>query len=273
MIWDGQDGRAKVFDDETLASPALEGEYEAEGRPVRPAFSIIRESMKPYTPEWAEGITTISAEMIRTITREFVEHAQIGSTIEIDGFPFPLRPAQFSTSGRGAVNHKNGTFFDLTGKMINMLVGSCEVPGGFTGGIRPANPDSLRPDKDGVVTPILEAIGHAFKFPPDRIDGYEFFPLKHSTPNLMARNILDPSKYHLNYDVEMVLMAGSNPVRSTSDPQEYVEAFRKVPLVVSIAAQLDESTVLSDIVLPHSHFLEKRGSRSSGRPSSPSTTS
>jgi len=261
MIWDQRDGRAKVFSDQTLSEPALDGEYGVFGQPVKPAFSIIRDSMKPYTPEWAEGITTISAEVIRTITREFVDHAMIGSTIEIEGYRFPFRPAQFSTSGRGAVNHKNGTFFDLTGKMINMLVGAVEVPGGFTGGMRGANPDSLRPDKDGVVTPILEAIGHAFKFPPDRIDGLEFFPLKHSTPNLMARNILDPSKYHLNYEVELVLMAGANPVRSTADPQEYVEAFRKVPLVVSIAAQLDESTVLSDIVLPNSHFLEKRGIR------------
>jgi len=261
MIWDEKDARAKVFSDESLTEPALDGQYTVLGQTVKPAFSLIRQGMKPYTPEWAEGITTIPAQLIRTITREFVDHAQIGSTVEIDGYRFPFRPAQFSTSGRGAVNHKNGTLFDLTGKMINMLVGAVEVPGGFTGGIRPANPDSLRPDEDGVVTPILEAIGHAFKFPPDRIDGSEFFPLKHSTPNIMARNILDPSKYHLNYDVEMVLMAGANPVRSTSDPQEYVEAFRKVPLVVSIAAQMDESTVLSDIVFPHSHFLEKKGIR------------
>jgi anaerobic selenocysteine-containing dehydrogenase len=261
MIWDAKDNRAKLFSDETLQDPALEGDYELNGQRVRPAFSIIRESMKPYTPGWAEGITTIPAEFIRTITREFVENAMIGSTIEIDGYRFPFRPAQFSTSGRGAVNHKNGTLFDLTGKIINMLVGAVEVPGGFTGGMRSANPDSLRPDKDGVVTPILEAIGHAFKFPPDRIDGLEFFPLKHSTPNLMARNILDPGKYHLNYEVEAVLLAGANPVRSTCDPQDYVEAFRKVPLVVSIAAQLDEATVLSDIVLPNSHFLEKKGIR------------
>jgi hypothetical protein len=36
------------------------------------------------------------------------------------------------------------------GKMINMLVGSVELPGGFTGGNRPGpNPNVLRPDADG----------------------------------------------------------------------------------------------------------------------------
>jgi anaerobic selenocysteine-containing dehydrogenase len=261
LLWDKTDNRAKVFSDPSLRDPALEGEYDVHGERVVPAFSLIKAGMKEYTPEWAEGITTVSAEAIRTVAREFVEHARIGSTIVIDDFVFPFRPAQFGGSGRGSVNHKNGMLFDLAGKIINMLVGAVEVPGGFTGGIRPANPDSLRPDQDGVIIPILEAVGHPFKFPPDCIDGAEFFPLKHTTPNLMARNILNPKKYHLNYEVEAVVAAGANPVRGTCDPDDYVQAFQKVPLVVTIAAQMDETTMLADIVLPNSHFLEKEGIR------------
>ena len=209
-----------------------------------------------------QEITTISADLIRAVSREFVEHAMIGSTIVIDGFEFPFRPAQFGGCGRGAINHKNGMLFDLTGKMINMLVGAMEIPGGITGGTRPGpNPNVLRPDEDGVVTPIAEAIGHPFKFPPDCIDGSEFFPLKHTTPTLMAKNILNRGKYHLNYEVDIVILSGANPIRSSSDAGLYVEAFRKVPLVVSITPQMDESAVMSDIVLPSSHFLEKKGIR------------
>ena len=159
------------------------------------------------------------------------------------------------------MNRKNGTFFDLTGKMINMLVGSCEVPGGFTGETAPGQPGLFRPDKDGVVTPILEAIGHAFKFPPDRIDGNEFFPLKHATPNLMARNILDPKKYYINYQVDTILLSGSNPIRSDTDAKLFIEAFRKVPFIVSISSQMDETAVMSDVILPSSHFFEKKGIR------------
>jgi anaerobic selenocysteine-containing dehydrogenase len=262
MMWDAGHQKAKVFSDESMKDPALEGEYEIQGQRLVPAFSLIKRGMESYTPEWAEELTTVSAETIRTVAREFVEHAKIGSTIVIDDFVFPFRPAQFSGSGRGSVNHKNGMLFDLTGKIINLLVGSVEVPGGFTGGAKPGpNPNILRPDADGVVTPIVEAVGHPFKFPPDCIDGAEFFPVKHTTPNLMAKNILNPKRYHLDYEIDTVILGGANPIRSTCEPDDYVKAFQKVSLVVAITPQLDESTVMADMVLPNSHFLEKKGIR------------
>ncbi len=261
MIWDLSEDRARVFSEE-IAEPALEGEYRVQGQRVKPGFTLIKEGVADYTPEWAEGITTIPAEDIRRISAEFVEHARIGETIVIDGFEFPFRPAQFSGSGRGTCAHKNGMLFDLTGKLINMLVGAVEVPGGLTGGMRPGpNPNVLKPDEDGLVKPIVEAVGHPFKFPPDTIDGAEFFPNKHTTPHIMARNIIDPSRYHLEYEVEAIILAGSNPLRSVCDPNLFTQAFQKVPLVVSIAAQLDESTSLADVVLPNAHFLEKKGLR------------
>jgi anaerobic selenocysteine-containing dehydrogenase len=260
MIWDVSDHKAKVFSDETLKEPALEGEFEVQGQKVKPSFSLIKKAMEPYTPEWGQDITSISAETIREVSKEFVDHAMIGSTIQIDGHNFPFRPAQFGGSGRGAVNHQNGTFFDLTVKIINMLVGSLEVPGGATGGMRPGPiQDTLKPDEDGVVSPVLEAIGNPFTFPPDCIDGSEFYPFKHTTPNITARNILNPKRYHLDYSVDTILLSGANPIRSTCEPDLYVEAFRKVPFIVSITPQMDESAVMSDIVLPTSHFLEKRG--------------
>ncbi|MBW1802650.1 MAG: molybdopterin-dependent oxidoreductase [Deltaproteobacteria bacterium] len=259
MIWDQEDHQAKVFSDDALKDPALDGEYEVNGQKVSPAFYLMKKEMANYFPEWAEDITTVPAETIRTITKEFVAHADIDSTIEIDGFEFPFRPSQFSGSGRGSVNHKNGMLFDLTGKIINLLVGAVEVPGGFTGGWQGPGPDVLKPDKDGVVTPILEAIGHKFSYPPNYIDGAEFFPTKHTTPTLMAKNIIDPSRYHLNYEVDTLFLFGANPIRSTCEPQIYEEAFRKVPFMVAVSPQLDESTVMADVVLPNSHFLECKG--------------
>ncbi|MFC1862966.1 molybdopterin-dependent oxidoreductase [Thermodesulfobacteriota bacterium] len=255
MMWDTIDNQPKIFSDESMEDPSLEGEYEIKGHTVRPAFSILKDGMKDYTPEWAEKITTVSAEMIRTVSKEFVEHASIGSTIVIDDFEFPFRPAQFGGSGRGSVNHKNGMLFDLTGKIINMLVGAVELPGGITGGSSPRpNPNILKPDEDGVVTPIFEAVGYPFKFPPECIGGAEFFPLMHTSPNIMAKNILNPKRYYLNYEIDTIILGGANPIRSTCEPD-------KIDLVVAITPQMDESSVMADIVLPNSHFLEKKGIR------------
>ena len=53
MVWDLSDQRAKVFSDQTVRDPALEGKFRVHDQDVKPAFSFIREGMKSYTPEWA----------------------------------------------------------------------------------------------------------------------------------------------------------------------------------------------------------------------------
>ena len=143
-------------------------------------------------------MTTIPASTIRDVAREFVEHASIGSTMTIDGYEFPFRPAQFAGSGRGAVSQRNGTLFDLAGKILNLLVGAVEVPGGITGNRNPGpGPFVLEPDQDGIVKPFMEAVGLEFTFPPDRISLSEFYPHAHATPYIMARAVLEPEKYHV----------------------------------------------------------------------------
>lgn len=262
LIWDTVDNCAKTFNDSSIKDYALEGEYTAEDVTAKPALQLIKERMKECTPEWAEDITTVPASSIRDVTKEFVEHAQIGSTITIDGFEFPLRPAQFAGSGRGAVSQVNGTFFDLAGKIINLLVGAVDVPGGITGNRNPGpGPHVLEPDDDGIVKPIMEAIGTPFKYPPDHVDMKEFYPHAHATPYIMARAILDPEKYYLSYELEAMLNCGANSIRSGCDRELFIKAFRKVPFIVTFAVNFDEVTMMSDIVFPEHHFLEQEYAR------------
>jgi anaerobic selenocysteine-containing dehydrogenase len=262
MIWDKSEDRAKTFDDESIQDYALEGTYLADGVTAHPAFHLIKERMKEYTPEWAEKITSVPADTIRTVTKEFVEHSMIGSTIVIDDFEFPLRPAQFAGSGRGTVSHKGGMFFDLAGKIINMLVGAVEVPGGITGNRNPyPNSETLRPDRDGIVTAIMESVGVPFKFPPEHLDASEFYPNKHTGPHLAARALLNPKEYHLDYEVDTFMICGANPIRSVCDRDTFVEAFRKIPFIFTISPVFDETTMMSDIVLPEPFFLEREMAR------------
>jgi anaerobic selenocysteine-containing dehydrogenase len=266
LVWDAEDGHPKTFDDESIEDYSLEGERDVNGVRARPAFQVMKDSMKGYTPEWAEEITTIPAETTRTIAREFVEHARIGSTIMIDGFEFPYRPAVFTGSGRGSVSHQGGMYFDLAGKIINALVGSIEVPGGITGNRSPGpSPAILEPNEDGLVKPISEAIGwvdmwhrkYEFKPHPDFVDMSEFYPVKHTAPHIVAKAILNPEKYHLNYDVEAFMMCGSNAIRSCAQRQTLIEAFKKVPFIFTISLIFDEPTMMADIVLPEDSFMER----------------
>jgi len=183
----------------------------------------------------------------------------IGATIVIDGFTFQYRPVQIAGSGRGAVSHKGGMYFDLATKIINMLVGAMEVPGGATGNRNPGPcAETLMPNEDGIVTPILEAIGVPWKFPPDHVDMAEFYPTKHTAPHLAVRAIVDPKEYYLDFPIEAFLVCGGNPIRAITDREIFIEAFKKVPFIVTVSTQFDETTMMADIVLPESYFLERK---------------
>jgi len=85
MVWDSIDQKAKVYDDAGIKDLALEGVYQVDGIEAKPSFQLLKDHVLQYTPEWAAAITTISAEKIRRITRDFVDNAKIGSTITIEG--------------------------------------------------------------------------------------------------------------------------------------------------------------------------------------------
>jgi anaerobic selenocysteine-containing dehydrogenase len=262
VIWDSVDHKAKAFDDPSIRDYSLEGKYTVEGTEATPALQLIKERMKEYTPEWAEGITSIPASSIREVTAEFIEHAQIGSTIAIDGFEFPLRPAQFAGSGRGTMSQKGGTYFDLARNMINMLVGSVEVPGGMTGNRNPgACAQAIEPNEDGISTPIMESIGTPFTFPPEHVSMNEFYPHSHATPQVLARAVLDPKKYYLTYELEAMLNCGANSIRASCDRQILIDAFKKVPFIVTFALNFDEVAMMADIVFPEHQFLERKYAR------------
>ena len=118
--------------DPSLGAAALTGTYDVNGKLARPAFDVIMDHYKELTPEWAEALTGIPAATIRRITAELVDAAQIGSTIDINGFTFPYRPA-LVFAGRGAISHRGGANVMLATNLINGLIGATDVPGGLTG--------------------------------------------------------------------------------------------------------------------------------------------
>ncbi|MFC1862481.1 molybdopterin-dependent oxidoreductase [Thermodesulfobacteriota bacterium] len=133
LIWDSEDERAKSYDDKTIKDFALHGAYVPEGIESKPAFQVLKDHVKQYTPEWAAELTDISAKTIRRISQEFVENAKIGSTIEIEGKSFPYRPAAVKL-GKGVSGTMHSYPVVLADHILAALVGSIEVPGGHMGG-------------------------------------------------------------------------------------------------------------------------------------------
>jgi anaerobic selenocysteine-containing dehydrogenase len=270
LLWDKASAKAVPFDDPSVSSgrltdpeagtAALTGSYTVNGERVRTAFESIKEHLKPYTPEWAEELTTIPAATIRRITSDLVDAAQIGSTIDINGFLFPYRPA-LVFAGRGAIAHRGGANVMLAANLLNGLIGATDVPGGLTG--ESFNP-LPQPGADGTVEPNerlipqkSEWVRKDFKLPVDHLDLQEFYPHRHCTPFVAWRSIMDPGKYHIDYEPKVMIDFGANPLVQNVNAAEAIAAFKKFPFFITISYHLDEPTQFADIVLPESASMER----------------
>ena len=75
----------------------------------------LRESVKDYTPEWAEKVSGVPAKDIERIAIEFAKAA----------------PACCTMSNRGSAKHYNGMQADRAIRTLDVLVGNVGKPGGY----------------------------------------------------------------------------------------------------------------------------------------------
>lgn len=261
LMWDAEAGEAKTFDDPSIADVALGGKFEVNGVEAVPAFQLYKEAMAKYTPEWAEEKTSVPASTIRKITAEFVEEAQIGSTITLQGTELRYRPVALHPA-RGSITQYYGANFHCSAIMVNMLVGALDTPGGGQGGMGPPHKSvpafmALSPDQDGTVAPKVEAKRREFIYPPTHIDGKTFMPYSHDNPHIVYDAILDPEKYDLPYEPEVIFVWGGNAMLRMYEPKYVEQAMKKMKFIFALSYSVDEPTLMADIVLPESAGLER----------------
>ncbi|MEA3119197.1 MAG: thiosulfate reductase / polysulfide reductase chain [Paraburkholderia sp.] len=93
----------------------------------------MRDFLQPYTPAWAESVSGIAAADIERVALEFASR----------------RPAAVAFTNRGAGAHYNGLNAERAVVMLNALVGSVGVPGGYCYGLE----EKLSPQRYPQPTP------------------------------------------------------------------------------------------------------------------------
>lgn len=271
LIFDEREAKTKVFDAPVMEYDdyALEGEFEAEGKRCRPAFMALKEHLKQYGIEWASEISTVPAETIRRIATEWVQNAQIGSTITIEGKSFPYRPVA-AVMFRGTQGHSNGIHQAAAIDLLSELVGAEDVPGGTLGwpAIRGRYPGGHyeripKVGPDGVIIPSI-FYAHS-PWPPHKpvvpcksAGCIEFWP--HATishiPYVKEREALW-EKLGMTAKPEMLIGPATNFVISNCDWESTAALFKDV-FVVQYDIWVNETDqAIADIVLPDVSFLEK----------------
>jgi molybdopterin-containing oxidoreductase family molybdopterin binding subunit len=272
LVFSEKQRKPVAFDAADAGPFALEGRYDVAGRSCATVLQLLKENVSRFTPEEAERVTSVPAETVRRIAREFGEAAEVGRTIEIDGHTLPLRPAA-ALYFKGAHGHDNAWPTSLAIELLNEVVGASNVPGGLLGTnpVCYGHPDTQRPrwrpeaNADG----LLEAGALMHHDPHGPSPGWPPEPKSVELPNLRdlvgwpittcftPAALTDRENFRFDYAPEMLINYGSNLLMSAARPEVTFEAF-KDSFVVCVNLFSDETAeALADIVLPDASYLER----------------
>jgi phenylacetyl-CoA:acceptor oxidoreductase len=285
LVIDAKSGLAVPFDAPNV-DPALEGTFTVDGievgpdneltrhraAKVQPAFAHLVAHVKDYSPEWASPICDVPAATIRRVANEFLDHAHVGETIEIEGVTLPYRPVAIAL-GKTVNNGWGGYECCWARTLIPCLVGALEVPGGTLGTTvrlnRPADNrwSSVKPGPDGFMEfPMNPTSKNEWiSRPPVRSAHRTLVPLSANSawsqalgPTHLAwmMQSQDFDKFPHASPPDVWLVYRTNPAISFWDTKAVGEAMAKFPFTVCFAYTHDETNHTADVLLPDCTDLE-----------------
>lgn len=286
LVWDAVHGRA-VAHDAPGVQVALEGSFTVaaayeqgadderwEHRDVagRTAFTVMAETMRPYSPEWAHEVCDVAIETIRRVAGEYLDNACVGETVEVDGETLPFRPVAI-TLGK-TVNNGWGAYHCCWARtVLATLVGALEVPGGTLGTtVRLNRPhenrlDSVKPGADGFMASRLNPTDSAnWEAAPSGRNAHKtLVPIVGNSawsqalgPTHLAWMFLRaaPEGWPQPSYPDIWFLYRTNPAISFWDTRRLADTMAEMPFTVAFAYTRDETNHMADILLPDATDLE-----------------
>ena len=272
------------------ADPYLLGSFTLDdGTAVKPAFQLLTERVKDYTPEWAADITGIPAATIRKLAHEMGVIAR-DETIELpiawtdvwgkEHEAVTGNPVAFHAM-RGLAAHSNGFQTIRALAILMSLLGTIDRPGGFRHKApfpRPIPPCAKTPNGPQGIHPNEPLAGMPLGWPADpndlfvdehgeplRIDkGFSWeYPL--SVHGLM-HNVITNAWRGDPYPIDTLLIFMANMAwNSTMNTVEVRKMLNdkdangeyKIPFLIVCDAFQSEMVSYADLVLPDTTYLER----------------
>ena len=272
------------------SDPYLLGEFKLDdGTPVKPAFQLLVDRVKDYTPEWASDITSIPVETIRRLAYE------MGITARDEKIELPIswtdtwgkehdhitgNPVAFHAM-RGLAAHSNG-FQTIRGMSILMsILGTIDRPGGFRHKApfpRPIPPCAKTATSWDDIQPNTPLNGMPLGWPADPDDLFvdddgqpirldKAFSWEHplAVHGLMQNAITNAWRGD-PYSIDTMMIFMSNMAwNSTMNTEEVRNMLNdkdeqgeyKIPFLIVCDAFQSEMVAYADLVLPDTTYLER----------------
>jgi len=249
VVWDLATRSAKPFDAEAV-TPALEGEFIVDGTRVKPAFQAFKDHVAKCTSEWAEDVCGLPSGTLTRIADELGRNALIGSTIVLEGVKLPYRPV--GMMAYHVSQQELGFQACRAATIAFMLLGAI----GAVGGVHSDFASKVDLARYKSVDEV------AIKDPPYNIylKDSKFFPINSNNSSIVAKVILDPERYAVDYVPEVLIIHMANPIVSFPDQAVLMEAYKKLKFVAVIDPWLSETAdYFADVVLPASTIEKYEG--------------
>jgi len=233
LVWDTSSGQAQIADSPGV-KPALTGSYEVGGIACKPAWQLMMERVKDYSPERVAEIAWVEAEDIRKAARLYAttKPACLGWGVGID---------------QSISTHQNARAICI----LESITGNLDVPGGNI------NPIARH---HGCVTAIKQ---FSDRLPVElfekQLGGERYKLLAGPTGRLTAHypSILKAIIEEKPYPVKAWFNIGCNPILGWGNSNRVYQALKKVELSVVCELFMTPTAQLADYVLPAASYLEK----------------
>lgn len=286
LAWDPT--RHRAVPAETLARPALSGGYNIGATHAKPVFALLAETyLDPsLAPEAVAGACGIEPEVIHRLAAELADVA-FNQSITLDrpwidhrGERHPTmqgRPVAMHAM-RGISAHSNGFQTCRALHLLQLLLGTVEVPGGFRFEPPYPKPVSAHPKPHHKVTPGYPLDGPQLGYPrgpedlaidadgrPKRIDhafSWEAPLAAHGMMHMVIANAAKGDPYPI--DVLFLYMANMawNSSMNTAETIEMLTAtdasgVHLIPKIIVADSYSSEMVAYADLVLPDTTYLER----------------
>ncbi len=193
-------------------------------------FEELKRHVKQFTPQWAEGITTVKAADIAEAARTYATS----------------KPAVLEW-GLGIEQNHNSLQTVRAIAILRAITGNIDIPGGDILGMNIIRSYPTLKDKlpEGMVGKRLGA--DKFKL----LGGWRaFMPSAHIPALFKAMRTGDP------YKIRALLIFGNNPLTTVANAREVYESLKELELLVVTDLFMTPTAAIADYVLPAAFWTE-----------------